>query len=84
MDDRLPRLGEARAVEEAAVAAVDADECSASAVDSAAVLRILERQRIGGLLCRHRLPDVARREELLPQSESAKPDSPSSAPVRRR
>jgi hypothetical protein len=30
------------------------------------------------------LPDVERREELLPQWESAKPDNPSSIPVRRR
>jgi hypothetical protein len=64
------------------VAAVDAEQYSASAVDSAVVFCIFECQRIGpgDLLYRQRFPDVERREELLPQSESAKPYSPSSTP----
>ena len=86
-------LGEAHILEEVAkvkhlrghpAATVEAEKYSSSAVDKAVVFCIFDRQRIGHLLHKHRLPDDDRREELLPQSESAKPESPSSSPERLR
>ncbi len=82
VDRRGRRLGEPHTLEELAEVQ---NLASRRRVDRAVVFCILDFHKIGALLYNIKFPDVDRRDELFPHSESAKPESRSRmAPTRRR